>query len=275
MKKNKYKIVVLADLKKSVSSTLKTAVSLVKMIDGEISFFYVKNASNVVERDNQLSAMRSINHDYTETDNKIKKMVESISNEYQIHINYSFVFGNVKHEIDDYIKQKKPDIIVLGKKESNPLSLVGDNMAQFVLKHFDGTILIADAKNTLEPYDKISLGLLNNMETLLNTNIAEDLLANTQTPVKSFKIVKKSGVLNDANVASQIDTIDYVFEQNDNSIKNLSNYISKNNINLLCLDRMKKSSKNKSNPVKQDIKDIIKLDVSLLFTGKQTYTLQQ
>lgn len=268
MKKKKYKIVVLADLKKSVSSTLKSAVILAKMIDGEISFFYVKNAANVVERDNQLSAIRTINHDYTATDKKIKEMVESVSNEYQVNIDYSFVFGNVKHEIDDYIKEKKPDIIVLGKKKSSALNFVGDNITKFILKQYNGLIFIADANNTLEPNGKISLGVLNNMETLLNTSLAQDLLAHTQKPIKSFKIVEKSDILDDVNGSSEISTIDYVFEQNDNSINNLSNYITKNNINLLCLDRMNKSSKTQSSSAKKDIKAIInKLNVSLLLTG--------
>ena len=134
MVKKKYKIVVLADLKNSVSNTLKTAVSIAKIIDGEIDFFYVKNAAKVVERENQLSAIRTINQDYTATDKKIKKLVKSVSNEYQININYSFTFGNVKHEIDHFIKEHKPDMIVLGNKKSNFLSLVGDNVIPFVLK---------------------------------------------------------------------------------------------------------------------------------------------
>ncbi|MBP0904738.1 universal stress protein [Mariniflexile gromovii] len=272
MKKNKYNIVVLADLKKSVNTTLKSAVSLAKMIDGEVSFFYVKNAAKVVDRDNQLSAIRSINHDYTATDKKIKKIVESVSSEFQVPINYSFSFGNVKHEIDDYIKENKPDIIVLGKKTSNSLNLIGDNITKFVLKQYHGTIFIADTNNILDPNNKISLGVLNNTETLLNTSIAEDLLVYAQKPIKSFKIVDKSDTLDEVNSASEINTIDYVFEQNDNSIDNLSNYITKNNINLLCFDRMEE----KSNAAKKNIRAIInKVNVSLLLPGNQNHSLQQ
>ncbi|MFG6685076.1 universal stress protein [Mariniflexile sp. HNIBRBA6329] len=275
MKKKKYKIVVLADLKKSVDPALKSAVSLAKMIDGEISFFYVKNAAKVVERDNQLSAMRSINHDYTATNKKIKKMVESVSSEFQVPVNYSFVFGNVKHEIDDYIKEVNPDIIVLGKKKSNALNFVGDNITKFVLKKYNGLIFIADANNTLTPNSKISLGVLNKMETFLNDSLTENLLAYTQKPIKSFKIVEKSDVLDGTNSSSEINTINYVFEQNDNSINNLSNYITKNNINLLCLDRMK-NGKYQSSSEKKDIQTIInKLNVSLLLSGNNNYSLQQ
>lgn len=273
MEKKKYKIVVLADLKKSVATTLKSAVSIAKLIHGDIYFFYVKNAVNVVERDNQLSAIRSINQDYAATNKKIKKLVDTVSNEFQVKIHYSFAFGNVKHEIDQFVKEQKPDIIVLGKKKFNPLSLVGDNMIQFVLKQYHGTVFIADSKNTIEPNDKLSLGILNSFETTSTSNLIEDLLAHAQKPIKSFQIVEKVERLDQVNVSAKVDTVNYVFQQNDNSIKNLSTYLTKNNINLLYVDRMETTSKSKSNAIKQNIKDMSKLNVSLLLTGQQNNTI--
>ncbi|CAH8287355.1 nucleotide-binding universal stress UspA family protein [Mariniflexile fucanivorans] len=274
MKKNKYKILILADLKKSTSSTLQSTVSLAKMIDAEVDFFYVKSASDVVERENQLSAMRAINHDYTATDKKIKKIVKTIADEHQININYSFVFGNVKHEIASYIEQKQPDIIVLGKKKNNLISLGGDKIIQFVLKQFDGTILIADANNTLEPNEKLSLGVLNSIEPLFNSSLAEDLFAHMQEPIKSFKIVEKSKTSEETNLSANSNTIEYVFEENDNTISNLSNYLTKNNINLLCVNRHEDPSKSKSKTATQNMKLIVNnLHVSLLLTGKRNYSL--
>lgn len=274
MEKKKYKIVVLADLKKSVATTLKSAVSIAKIIDGDIYFFYVKNAVNVVERDNQLSAIRSINQDYTATNKEIKKLVDTVSNEHQVKIHYSFAFGNVKYEIDQFVKDQKPDIIVLGKKKSKPLSLVGDNMIQFVLKQYHGTVFIADSKNTIEPNDKLSLGILNSFETTSSSNLVEALLAYAQKPIKSFQIVEKVERLDQENVSAKVDTINYVFQQNDNSIKNLSTYLTKNNINLLYVDRMESTSKNTSNSIKQNIKDMSKLNVSLLLTGQHIKTVK-
>lgn len=273
MEKKKYKIVVLADLKKSVATTLKSAVSIAKIIDGDIYFFYVKKAVNVVERDNQLSAIRSINKDYTATNKEIKKLVDTVSNEHQVKIHYSFAFGNVKHEIDQFVKEQKPDIIVLGKKKSNPLSLVGDNMIQFVLKQYHGPVFIADTNNSLEPNDKLSLGILNHFETTTTPNLIEDLLVHAQKPIKSFQIVEKVERLDDVNVSSKVDTINYVFQQNDNSINNLSTYLTKYNINLLYIERKETTSKSKSNSIKQNIKDMSKLNVSLLLTGQQNKTV--
>lgn len=266
MKNNKYKIVVLADLKKSTSATLKSTISLAKMIDAEVHFFHVKSASDVVERENQLSAMRAINHDYTATDKKIKKIIQEVSDNHQISINYSFAFGNVKHELASYIEEMQPNIIVLGKKKSSLINLGGDKIIQFILKQFDGPILIADTNNCLQPNEKLSLGMLNNVDSIFDaSSLSEALLSNTEQPIKSFKIVNKSSEIGTTNNSNSIDTIQYIFEENDNTIENLSNYILKNNINLLCIDRSESDAKTTTQNVKSIIK---KLDVSLLLTGK-------
>jgi len=77
MKKNKnnYKILVLSDLKSTSNTTLKSTISLAKMIGGDIEFFHAKKPTDVVKNENQLSAMRAINANYNETDKKIRDLV--------------------------------------------------------------------------------------------------------------------------------------------------------------------------------------------------------
>lgn len=268
MKKNKYKILVLSDMKKSTSTILKSAVSLAKMINGDIQMFYVRKPTDIIVKENQLSAMRTINKAYHRTEKKIQDIIEPISNEYGVNIQSSFSFGNVKDEILLYINEHKPDIIVLGKRKSKTFNFIGDRATDVILKSFEGVVMISDSKNTLNPNGTLSLGLLNNKKNTINVNFAENLIENTQKPVKSFKIGGKSKVLDEVNSPSNIETIEYVFEKNDNSINTLSKYLSKNNINLLCVDR----SENNSKAIKNDIKTIInKLNVSLLLTSKQNY----
>ena len=71
MKNNRYKILVLSDLKDSTNSILKSSVSLAKMINGDVAFFHVKKATDVVENDSQLSAIRTINKLHTKTRSQI------------------------------------------------------------------------------------------------------------------------------------------------------------------------------------------------------------
>jgi nucleotide-binding universal stress UspA family protein len=275
MKKNKYKILVLSDLKKSTSSTLKSTVSLAKMIDGEIEFFHVKRPIDILEKENQLSAYRVINEQHIVTNKKIEALVNPLSEQYGVNINYSYTFGNVKNEIEKYINAHKPDVIVLGKRQSRPFKIIGDNIIQFIIEKYRGAIMIAANENALEPNKDISLGILNGSKTSFDFELMEGLMAHTQKPLKSFKIVKNSDIVKEAEVSLDTTTVEYVFEESGNTISNISSYMLKNNINLLCIDRGKNSSKGKTQTRKVDIKGAINiLNVSLLLTGEQKHGLQ-
>jgi len=266
----KYKILVLSDLKNSAVNTLKSAVSLAKMINGQIAFFYVKNPTDIVERENQLSANRTINKEHINVDKKIQNLINPIRDEYSIKIDHSFTFGNLKIEIEAYIKEHQPDIIVLGKRKSKSLHFVGDNITQFVLDKYDGVIMLATNKNPLEPNNEISLGVLNSYEDLFNLDFSANLIDHIQEPLKSFKIVKNSKVLEKGKLPDDKKTVEYVFEHNDNTIKNLSTYLNKNSINLLFVNRDEKNTNQGADFINSDIKEIInKTNVSLLLTGRQ------
>ena len=265
MKNNKYKILVLSDLKGSTNSLIESTLSLAKMIDGEVNLFYVKKPTEVVDRENQLSAFRSINQKYKITKKKIERIIESYSKSHDITINYSYTIGNVRNEIENYITNLNPDIIVLGKRQSKSIRLMGDNLTDFVLKKHKGVIMIAGKENTLKFNQELSLGILNSKNPAIDMKLAKSLLANTQKPLKTFKFSSKTEELEDVKPTSDVKTIDYVFEQNDNRINNLSSYLSKNKDNLLFVDRVNHSK----NKIKSDFKELInKLNVSLLFSSE-------
>ncbi|WP_303316820.1 universal stress protein [Flavivirga abyssicola] len=265
---NKYKILVLSDLKKSTNATLKSTVSLAKMINGDIDFFHVKKPSDVVEKESQLSAMRTINKEHFAIEKEIQDLITPISKDYGVNINYSFTYGNVKDEMRKYIKLNKPDIIVLGKRKSKALNFISYGITNFILKEHDGVIMLADNDNVLEPNKDISLGLLNGVEESFNLEFIEDLINHTQKPLKSFRIGKShSDTSTKMNKHINKKMIEYVFEASDNTTDNLSNYVSKNNINLLCVNRDKKNTVKNENTSGSDIKTFMgKLNVSFLVT---------
>ncbi|MDB4352827.1 universal stress protein, partial [Porticoccaceae bacterium] len=157
MGNNKYKILVLSDLKKSPSTILKSTVSLAKIIDGDIKFFHVKKPSDVVDRESQLSAMRTINQEQIITGKKIQEALAPISKDYNVNINSTFAFGNVKNEIEEHIKATNPDVIVLGKRKAKGLRFLGDNITDFVLKIHKGPVMIASNKNGFTPDKELHL----------------------------------------------------------------------------------------------------------------------
>lgn len=276
MKKNKYKILVLSDLTNSTSATLKSTISLAKMIDSTIEFFHVKKPTDVIKQDNQFSAIRTINSEFSTSEKKIKTLLKSVSENYNLKIKYKFAIGNVKNEIINHIQEVNPDIIVIGKRKQKFLSFLGDNMTQFVLKHHKGPVFIADEDNPLEPNKKLFLGIFQGKQKPLDLDFADQLIQNTHIPLKSFKIGETSSQLpvEESNI-SNLRTVNYVFENGDNALENVSKYLVKNNINLLCVGRGKKQAKERVKLMKNDVKDVVtKLNVSLLITGRQRYELQ-
>lgn len=234
---NTYKILVLSDLKGNASNTLKSTISLAKIIHGEIDLFHVKKLTEIVGKENQLSAMRTINSQYSKTEKKIHDLIKPFKENYGAHIHSSFSFGNVKDEIEKYINESQPDMIVLGKRKANPFSLIGDSITQFVMKKHKGPIMIASGDHILEPNQTISLGMIDGIDRSLNVDFAESLIENAQRPLKSFRILKNSEKLEKNPTPVNQKMVEYVFEQGDHAIKSLSNYLSKNNINLLCVNR--------------------------------------
>src|SRR5690606_14451709 len=109
-----------------------------------------------------------INVKHLATEKKIKKLLEPIMSEYGISIDYKFAFGNVKTEISKLLEESKPDIIVLGKRKPKMMKLIGDSISHFILKNFDGAVLIASDENPLEPNKTLSLGVLNGVDDTLN-----------------------------------------------------------------------------------------------------------
>ena len=260
MKNKKFKILVLSDLKKDTNSTIISAVSLSKMINAEVDLFHVKKPTDVIASDSQLSAMRTLNQEQNQSRNKIKETIAPLNKAYNVNITSNFGIGNIKAEIEAYIKATKPDVIVLGKRSSKVISLIGDNITDFVLKMHEGPVLITSNKNEIAPETELQIGLLNGKSQIFNQAFTKDLLAKTNKPLKSFNIIDSSNKVEENIDLSINKTIDYVFEKNDNTIKNLANYLEKNHVNLLFVNRA-------DNP---EIKGVINsVNVSLFITGNR------
>jgi hypothetical protein len=268
--KNNYKILVLSDLKDTTDNILKSTVSLAKIIKADIEFFYVKKPTDVVDTESQLSAMRVINQEHIDIDKQIAAILNPINKDYGLNIKSNFTLGNVKNEIEKRIKSSKSDIIVLGKRKPNAIKFVGDNITDYVLKQHQGTILIAGNKNVLEPGYDLSLGVFNSEKESFNMAFSKDLVSHTKQPLKAFRIIENKTVSESNNTLKDNDTVEFVFEKNDNTIKNLSNYLLKNNVNLFCLNRGVHSAKKASKALKPEVKEVInKLNISMLLTNEE------
>ncbi|MDO6491250.1 MULTISPECIES: universal stress protein [unclassified Cellulophaga] len=257
MLKKKYKILVLSDLKETTVATLQSTVNLAKTINGDVSFFYAKKASDVVVRDNQLSAMRSINEQYNSTDHIISNIIKPISKASNTKIKHSFSFGNVKNEIAKQIEEQQPDVIVLGKRKSKMINIIGDHITDFVLKNYKGLVLITTKNGEVTPVNSLTLGVLNEKKEFFNLKFIEDLIKNSQKTITPLTVAEKGN--KEQAILDSKEAIDFVPEQGGNEISYISKYLLKSNINLLCVNRATKGVRNVIN----------KADVSLLlYTNK-------
>ncbi|WP_036157415.1 universal stress protein [Maribacter forsetii] len=271
----KYKIAVFSDMKESLGNTLKSTLSLAKMLNGDITIFHVKKASEVVTEDSNLSAIRSLNSEFITMDNDINKIVTAYSKDFGVTMSYSCAIGNLKNEIATYIEKEKPDFIVLGKRKSSFFNILGDNLIPFVLKKHKGPIFLTDELNVLDYGNDLSLGVLSNAEEISIADLTKDLLLYSQKPLKSFKILKNKIVLNKPDTAKERKEVSFEFEKNANSIKKISTCITKNKINLLCINRFenKKNKEGKSLSMPANISELINnINVPLLLMGQNNYT---
>ena len=272
MKNKKLKILVLSDLKEATNDILKSTASLVNIMGGEISLFHVKKPTDIVERESQLTALRTINEKHILTKKEIEQFTDYFQQTYNFSMSHSYTFGNVKNEIKDYISINKPDIIVLGKRKSKTVNLTGDNITDFILKNHNGSVLIAGSDNSLEPNQELSLGVLNSKDSLASTSFSEKLLMHSKKPLKSFKFINKVNTLTE-NEPSDKKTIEYIFQRNDDTIQNLSSYLSKSGINLLLIDGSSKNNKDKEGLNKSDLKNVInQLNISLFISNENNFS---
>ncbi len=260
MENKNYRILVLSDLRNTTKTILRNTASLAKMIGGEIALLHVKQPLGIVKQDNQLSAVRSINDTYVNTKNQIKQLVGPINSDYGLAINSTFKVGNVKEEINKKIEEFHPDIIVLGQRKSNPLKFLGNNITKHVLTTFDGLVMIASHEQVLRNNQELSLGTLNGSSDLMKTDLLEKLMKQSSKPLKSFKIKHGKNESVQAEETGQ-PMVEYVFEPQDDALKNMSNYLTKTNVDLLFMDLNDKSNIN--------VKNVIgKFNVPFLLAGK-------
>lgn len=268
MERNKHRIALLSYLKEDISKLLKSAVGLAQMINGEIEVFNVTKPTAVVSKENQLSAMRTINREHILTDKRMRDIVSPYIENYRVPITYSSTFGNIRNEIGRYLNENNPDILVLGRSKNTPVNTADDRIINFILNFFKGTVLIISPDKGLEPGKKIGVGTLNCSEAAFTPSFTEDLLCNANNTLKSFNIVETSHVLPLADNFLGHKIITYVFDHNENTIKNLPMYLSKNSIDLLLMERRKKEREGLSRFV--DTYDMVrKADINLLISGNK------
>jgi nucleotide-binding universal stress UspA family protein len=171
MKNNKYKILVLSDLKEKSAQALSYAAKLSNEIDANVEFFYAKDATEIIRTEDALSAIQTIREVSNQADRKIQALINPISKENNIKIKTNFAYGHVKNEIKNYINKSQPDMIVLGERKGKRFKFLGDNITGLVYKNYDGVVFVASDKTVLDSKGNVSLDNLGLKNNVANYNI--------------------------------------------------------------------------------------------------------
>jgi len=167
MKNNKYKILVLSDLKEQSVRVLNYAAKLGKEIDAKVELLHVKDIVEITQMENAIAVMQTVNETNRKMNKIISDFVSPISEENNLKIKTTFSYGNIKNEIESHIASTKPDMIILGQRKIKRFNWFGDNIATLVRSNFNGVVYEVSDSNGFDEDGNVSLdnlGLKNNIE---------------------------------------------------------------------------------------------------------------
>jgi len=147
----------------------------------------------------------------------------------------------------------------LGTKRKSTFSILGDRIANFVLKKHNGPIMITGSEPIDPNSDKVSLGVINEVDKAANLDLAELLFSKIEQPIKSFNIIKSDKSSSASkNVSINEEKDRYVVEGGNKVMKSIEKYALESNVNLMFANKNDVS-----------LKGINKLNVSILLSSKQ------
>lgn len=246
---SKYRLLVLMDTSKNAAHTLKDAVHLAKLIDGSIDVFQVQQPLNVVRFENQIATMRNMDEERYKKEMLLKETVTNLKKEAGVPIISNFTIGNVKNEIKSHIEKTQPDIVVLGKRKKKVGGFLGDKVTKEILTNFNGSVFISDKEYKAGFLESQSIGFLDTIDGADQIALVNDLKQYIQKPLKIFKAhannameSKKATSVKSEEKEFEEKAIVYEFDASINDVSDMSRFISKNNLALLCLHKNAKEN---------------------------------
>ena len=234
MRKNN--IVVLINLDKPQPNIVQNSINVANSINAAVTFLYVKKATEAVQNENHISAIKTLTDTHMRIDGKMRELLEPFQQTTETELRSKIAIGNVKYHIEKHLNDINPDLVILGKRSKKILPWEGDRLTEFVVNKFQGPVMISSTDQVLELNEQLSLGLLSTTGTDSPKGFVSDLLKISSKPVKSFRIVNKTGE-SELPRPMPFKTVEYAFDPGDDAVKNLSKYVLRNNVNLLFLDR--------------------------------------
>ncbi|GAB5400118.1 MAG: hypothetical protein Aureis2KO_17030 [Aureisphaera sp.] len=257
-----HKVLALIDIKEPIETVIESTVNLAQTYQAAVKFIYVKKPIDPTRTENQLDVMRTMT-EHKRAVGKFRNLLARFKEKTSLQLDYSIEEGHVKKTLQSEMQAYQPDVVVLGKRQTNKYRVIGNQVTEFVVKNFNGPLFIIHPSKVLEIKESLSVGVLNDLTKVADHNLATTLLKQSNEPVKLFKIANDSEPKQSPEPHGT-KTIDYTFENNPNALNNLTSYVHKNNVHLLCLDLPEKESSGKNVKLKEILK---RINTSMLMVG--------
>ena len=240
----KYNVLVLTDFSDASNIALKYAISLAKLIKGNIHIYHFANPGKIIESDNQVAVLRDVELETKKVERKIGAIIEIITAE-GVNVIPHYSMGNIIYEFEDQIDLINPDLVIIGKKKEN-LMLSG-KITSYLMNEYKGSLLIIGEESEFQIDTKICLGCSNNTLNqydpsilyLLDKQITAPLtLLNIKKPNDSSELINIPQIWRES--CNEVGRNIKVEHENDSSIADgLLKHISNNKISLLCIGKGK------------------------------------
>ncbi|MEJ6736559.1 MAG: universal stress protein [Flavobacteriales bacterium] len=240
--KTEYNYLVLTDFSEASYSALKYAISLAKLIKGNIHVCHIANPSKIVQNDNQVAAIRDITTETKKIEKKIGAIVEMIMAEGINAIPYCSI-GNIIYDFEELVTQLKPDVVILGKKPENPK--LSGKITSYLINEYLGSLLIVKEDDVFQNSTKISVACNNNTFDLYDPKLIFSLNNQTKLPLRLLNIKQKNGSFEEITVPQTWRESSYEIDQNiqleqhATIVDSIVQQITNNDTELLCIGRGK------------------------------------
>ena len=235
-KKNNFSILVLTDFSESSRIALRNAAKFAKLVNGSVGAYHVRSLQALTEEENHISLSRRRCAQQMETHAVAEEMLSRIAEEEGVEVKFSMDFGNVKNCVMSKVNSAHPDLLILGKRKSKVLNVLGDRLTRFVIKNCQTSVLVSSSQSELHSFSDLSLGFYGESVSKSYLNII-DQLQETTGPIKYFGI---------QNQSTEVDTIvepkkkerSFIFSQEgEKAVEALISYVSRTNTQLFCIPK--------------------------------------
>jgi len=182
------KFLVLIDFSEDSYKALDDLIKLVKEIGGSIEVFSILSPLGIMDKENQITALRTMDMEEKRVERKLNSIVEMIELE-GIKANSSYSIGNVKSELKLKLIKSQPDVMVLAKKGN-----FANGVLHFLINEYKNAVLILGNAQKFFRGNSIAIGYEDKTFNFQDFQLIYKISRATEIKMTLLRTVASSGI---------------------------------------------------------------------------------